>query len=661
MSRYLEMVDEPKHLKKLTLDQMRQLAEEIRYELITVLSKNGGHLGPNLGVVELTLALHQVFNTPKDRFVWDVSHQVYVHKLLTGRRNRFASIRTTDGLNGFALRTESAHDCYGAGHAGTALSAALGMCAARDKKGSDENVVCIFGDAALTNGISFEALNNIGHTTKRFIGVLNDNEWSIAKNVGAISNYLNKLITHPSYNRLAKDFQSFLRRLPKGELALKPAHKAEEGFKGAITEVGLRQTGSTADSDGRGGYGSPVLFEEMGLRYLGPIDGHDLPLLISTLEFAKTCDHPIVIHILTQKGKGFDAALKSPEKFHGTGPYDVRTGDTLPAKPGAPPNYQDVMGQTMVKLCQKDNTLVGITAAMPSGTGLKYLEKAMPDRYYDVGIAEEHAVIFAAGMATSGFHPVCAIYSTFLQRAYDCLHHDVCLQDLPVVFCMDRAGLSSNDGPTHHGLFDIAYLRCLPNVIAMAPKDEDELVDMMFTATHQQHPTFIRYPRGPAEGVPIKEQPKLLEIGKAEVIRNFSSNGRRKVALFGLGNMLQLAKQAAERLAADGFDAAVINPRFTKPLDAGTHEFFGRNADVLVTMEDHALMGGYGSAVLELFSEKGVTTPVVRIGWPDQFIEHATTQDELRRKYGLSVENAVAKVKAQFGDPSKVDRLIEVA
>jgi 1-deoxy-D-xylulose-5-phosphate synthase len=661
MSRYLEMVDEPKHLKKLTLDQMRQLAEEIRYELITVLSKNGGHLGPNLGVVELTLALHKVFNTPKDRFVWDVSHQVYVHKLLTGRKNRFAGIRTTDGLNGFALRTESAHDCYGAGHAGTALSAALGMCAARDKKGSDENVVCIFGDAALTNGISFEALNNIGHTTKRFIGILNDNEWSIAKNVGAISNYLNKLITHPSYNRLAKDFQNFLRRLPKGELALKLAHKAEEGFKGAITEVGLRQTGSTADSDGRGGYGSPVLFEEMGLRYLGPIDGHDLPLLISTLEFAKTCDHPIVIHILTQKGKGFDAALKSPEKFHGTGPYDVRTGDTLPAKPGAPPNYQDVMGQTMVKLCQKDNTLVGITAAMPSGTGLKHLEKAMPDRYYDVGIAEEHAVIFAAGMATSGFHPVCAIYSTFLQRAYDCLHHDVCLQDLPVVFCMDRAGLSSNDGPTHHGLFDIAYLRCLPNVIAMAPKDEDELVDMMFTATHQQHPTFIRYPRGPAEGVPIKEQPKLLEIGKAEVIRNFSSNGRRKVALFGLGNMLQLAKQAAERLAADGFDAAVINPRFTKPLDAGTHEFFGRNADVLVTMEDHALMGGYGSAVLELFSEKGVTTPVVRIGWPDQFIEHATTQDELRRKYGLSVENAVAKVKAQFGDPSKVDRLIEVA
>jgi len=661
MSRYLDMVAEPAHVKNLTASQLLQLADEIRHELITVLAKNGGHLGPNLGVVELTIALHRVFSTPKDKFVWDVSHQAYVHKLLTGRKDRFNTIRTTGGLNGFALRTESPHDCYGAGHAGTALSAALGMAAARDKRGSDEHVVCIFGDAALTNGISFEALNNIAHTTKRFIGILNDNEWSIAKNVGAISNYLNKLITNPRYNKLARDFESFVRRLPKGELALKLAHKAEGGVKGAITDVALRQTGSLVDADGRGGYGSPIIFEEMGLRYLGPIDGHDLPLLISTLEFARTCDQPIVIHLLTQKGKGFDAALKSPEKFHGTGPYDVSTGDSLPAKPGAPPMYQDVMGQTLVKLCQKDNTLVGITAAMPSGTGLKHLEKAMPDRYFDVGIAEEHAVIFAAGMATMGFHPVCAIYSSFLQRAYDCIHHDICLQDLPVTFCMDRAGLSANDGPTHHGLFDIAYLRCLPNLIAMAPKDEDELVDMMFTATHQRHPAFIRYPRGAAEGVPIKEEPKLLEIGKAEVIQNFSSNGKKKVALFGLGPMCAIARKAAIQLAAEGFDCAVINPRFTKPLDAGTHEFFGRAAEVVVTLEDHALMGGYGSAVLELFSEKGVTTPVVRIGWPDQFIEHASTQDELRKKYGLSVENTVAKVKAQFGEvPAQVTKLIEV-
>jgi 1-deoxy-D-xylulose-5-phosphate synthase len=662
MSSYLEMVEGPAHVKKLTLAQLQELAGEIREELIAGLAKSGGHLGPNLGVVELTIALHRVFNTPKDKFVWDVSHQVYVHKILTDRKKRFRTVRQTDGLNGFALRSESPHDCYGAGHAGTALSAALGMAAARDKKGTDENVVCIFGDAALTNGISFEALNNIGHTTKRFICILNDNEWSIAKNVGAISHYLNKLITNPRYNKLAKDFENFVRRLPKGELALKLAHQAEGGFKGAITGVGLRQTGSLVEPDGRGGYGSPIFFEEMGLRYLGPIDGHDLPLLISTMEFAKTCDHPIVIHILTQKGKGFEAALKSPEKFHGTGPYDVKTGDSMPVLAGTPPNYQDVMGQTMVKLCQKDNTIVGITAAMPSGTGMKILEKAMPDRYYDVGIAEEHAVIFAAGMAAMGFHPVVAIYSTFLQRAYDCIHHDVCLQDLPVIFCMDRAGLSANDGPTHHGLFDISYLRCLPNVIAMAPKDEDELVDMMFTATHQNHPAFIRYPRGAAEGVPIKDQPRLLEIGKAEVIQNFSSNGKRKVALFGLGPMNAIARQTAAQLAAEGFDVAVINPRFTKPLDDSAHEFFGQAAEVVVTLEDHALMGGYGSAVLELFSEKAITTPVVRIGWPDQFIEHATTQDELRKKYGLSIENTVARVKAQFAEAAPVaTKLIEVA
>src|SRR6267154_2298520 len=453
MSRYLDMVDGPEHVKKLTLPQLQELAEEIRQELIAGLAKGGGHLGPNLGVVELTIALHSVFTTPKDKFVWDVSHQVYVHKILTGRKDRFRTIRQTDGLNGFALRTESEHDCFGAGHAGTALSAALGMAAARDKKGTDENVVCIFGDAALTNGISFEAMNNIAHTTKKFIGILNDNEWSIAKNVGAISGYLNKLITNPSYNKLSKDFENFIRKLPKGNLALRLAHMAEEGVKGAISEVGMRQKSEVAFSaDGRGGFGNPVLFEELGIRYLGPIDGHNLPLLISTLEFAKTCDHPIVIHVLTQKGKGFEAALNNPEKYHGLVPYDVATGATLPTKAGTPPNWQDVFGNAMVKLCQKDNSVVGITAAMPSGTSLKILEKAMPNRYYDVGIAEEHAVLFACGMATMGFHPVCAIYSTFLQRAYDCIVHDAALQDLPVIFCMDRAGLSPQDGPTHHGL-----------------------------------------------------------------------------------------------------------------------------------------------------------------------------------------------------------------
>jgi len=654
------MVDSPAHVKKLTMPQLQQLAEEIRHELITKLSKNGGHLGPNLGVVELTIALHLVFNTPKDKFVWDVSHQSYVHKLLTGRKERFGTIRTTNGLNGFSLRTESPHDCYGAGHAGTALSAALGMAAARDQRGSDENIVSIFGDAALTNGISFEGLNNIAHTTKRFIGILNDNEWSIAKNVGAIASYLNKLITHPRYNRLQKDFDRWIRRMPKGEMALRLGHKAEEVLKGAVTEAALQPNPPHIEADGRGGFGSSLIFEELGLRYLGPIDGHDLPLLINSLEFAKSCDMPVVLHVLTKKGKGYDVAINQPEKFHGTGPYDIESGASPAPKPGTAPAWQDVFGQTMVKLCQKDNSVVGITAAMPSGTGLKILEKAMPQRYYDVGIAEEHAVLFAAGMATMGFHPVCAIYSTFLQRSYDIIIHDVALQDLPVIFCMDRAGLSPQDGPTHHGLFDISYLRCVPNIIAMAPANEDELADMMFTATHQEHPAFIRYPRGTAEGVPVKDQPKLVEIGKAEVVQNFATNGRPKVALFGLGNMLSVARKAADELVAAGFDAAVINPRFTKPIDASVTEFFGRAADVVVTMEDHVLTGGYGSSVLELYNDKQVQTPVVRIGWPDKFIEHASTVEYLREKHGLTVANAVAQVKAHFTADSAAAQPLEL-
>jgi 1-deoxy-D-xylulose-5-phosphate synthase len=384
-------------------------------------------------------------------------------------------------------------------------------------------------------------------------------------------------------------------------------------------------------------------------------------LLISTLEFAKTCDHPIVIHVLTQKGKGYEAALKSPEKFHGLGPYNAATGETPASKPGTPPAYQDVMGQTMVKLCKRNENIVGLTAAMPTGTGMKHLEKAMPDRYFDVGIAEEHGVIFAAGMATMGYRPVVAIYSTFLQRAYDCIHHDVCLQDLPVIFVMDRAGLSANDGPTHHGLFDISYLRCFPNVIAMAPANEDELADMMFTCTTINHPTFIRYPRGTAEGVPMKPEPQLIEVGKAQIVQTFSNNKKRKVALFGLGPMNTIARKAAAELAKDGYDCAVINPRFTKPIDAAAHETYGHEADLVVTLEDHVLIGGYGAAVLELFSDKHVTTPVIRIGWPDKFIEHATTQDELREKYGLSVENTVNRVKAQFAEPALTKKQLAAA
>jgi 1-deoxy-D-xylulose-5-phosphate synthase len=425
-------------------------------------------------------------------------------------------------------------------------------------------------------------------------------------------------------------------------------HKAEEALKGAVTEVALQPNPSSSDSDGRGGYGSSLIFEEMGIRYLGPIDGHDLPLVIQTLEFAKTCETPVVVHVLTKKGKGYDVAIQQPEKFHGTGPYDIRTGAAPAAKPGAPPAWQEVFGKTMVKLCQQNNFIVGITAAMPSGTSLKELEKALPQRYYDVGIAEEHAVIFAAGMATMGFHPVCAIYSTFLQRAYDCIIHDVALQNLPVIFCMDRAGLSPQDGPTHHGMFDLSYLRCVPNVIVMQPKDEDELVDMMFTATHQQTACFIRYPRGAAEGVPIKDQPRLLEIGKAEVLRNFTNRGGKRIAFFPLGNMARLGQKAAESLAEDGFDVALINPRFAKPLDTGVTEFFGRTADLVVTLEDHVVTGGYGSGVLEFLSERLVPTPVLRIGWPDQFIEHASSVDDLRNRYGLNKETIVSRIKEHF-------------
>lgn len=654
MSRYLDMVDSPEHVKKLTLPQLEVLAEEIRVELITVLSQTGGHLGPNLGVVELTLALHRAFSTPRDKFVWDVSHQVYVHKLLTGRKSRFNTIRNTGGLNGFALRTESEHDSYGAGHAGTALSAALGMCAARDQRKSDEHVVCIFGDAALTNGISFEALNNISHTTKRFIGILNDNEFSIAKNVGAIATYLNRLITNAGYNRLQKDVAEWLRRWPKGEKISLIGHKAEEAVKGVVNNITLEPSKLGPAGEGRGGFGSSLIFEEFGLRYLGPIDGHDLPLLISTLEFAKKSDAPVVIHVLTQKGKGYEAAFKHPEKFHGLGPYNIDTGETPPPSPGTPPAWQDVFGQAMVRLCQRDNSLVGITAAMPTGTGLKHLEKAMPDRYYDVGIAEEHAVLFAAGMATMGFRPVCAIYSTFLQRAFDCIVHDVALQQLPVIFCMDRAGLSANDGPTHHGLFDISYLRCIPHLIGMAPKDEDELVDMMFTASRQRLPVAIRYPRGPAEGVTIKPEPALLDIGKAEILRNFTGQGGPKIALFGLGNMVSVARTVAAQLQDSGCDVAIINPRFFKPIDQGTHAFFARAADIVVTLEDHVLAGGYGSAVLEHLNDQGIQTPAVRIGWPDQFVEHATTVEYLREKHGLTAGQIVAQIRHQLETPRAV-------
>ena len=617
MGRYLEMINSPADLKLLTLEQLTALAQEIRDELVTALSKSGGHLGPNLGVVELTIALHKVFTTPKDRFVFDVSHQIYIHKLLTGRRQVFHKIRQTGGPMGFALREESPHDCFGAGHAGTALSAALGMAAGRDRAGTDEQVVVVLGDAALTNGITLEALNNIKHTTKRLIVILNDNEWSIAKNVGAIPDYLNRIVTNPRYQAAHKKLENFMHRL--GPEIAKIEHKVEEAFKSLLVPS--------------------VLFEEFGLRYIGPINGHNLPKLIETFEWAKKQDQPLLLHVQTVKGKGYEKALEDPQTFHGCGPFDITTGKGAPKKEGTPPNYQDVFGDAMVRFSDVNSRLVGITGAMPSGTSLIKLQKAKPDRYFDVGIAEEHAVIFAAGLATMGFKPVCAIYSSFLQRAYDCIIHDVALQNLDVIFCLDRASLSANDGPTHHGLFDIAYGRCVPNATLMAPKDEDELSDMLWTALNSHGPVMIRYPRGAGEGVPVKDRPAILPIGKAEVLQHGTD-----VAVIFYGAVQKLAREIVAGLQADGKSVALINARFCKPIDHEILEKYGKIAKVVCTIEDGVLMGGFGSAVMETLMDAHIQTPVVRVGWPDKFIEHATTNKDLQDKYGVNAATGIAKV-----------------
>src|SRR5579863_4832312 len=493
MGALLETIQSPADIKRLSFTQLADLAQEIREFLIQTLSRTGGHLGPNLGVVELTLALHYVFDTPRDKFVWDVSHQVYTHKILTGRREQFGTIRQPGGLNGFALRTECDHDCYGAGHAGTALSAALGMAVARDMAGGNENVIAIAGDAAFTNGISFEALNNIAEQTNRLIIVLNDNEWSIDRNVGAIARYFHRVVTNERY----KNFHESAARLVEkfgGKTAITVVRRAEEAAKSMLWPS--------------------ILFEEFGLQYFGPIDGHNLPLLIETFKFLKAENRPVLLHVLTQKGRGFQPALDGQKKFHGLGPYDPETGMT---KPAGLPTYAEVFAGTLAKIADKDERVVAITAAMPNGTGLDLFRPHHPKRYFDVGIAEEHAVVFAAGMATRGFRPFCAIYSTFLQRAFDPVVHDVALQKLPVTFCMDRAGLSGDDGPTHHGLFDISYLRGIPDMVLMAPQDEDELADMMVTSLTIDGPSAIRYPRGAVAGVECKPYPQPIPVGKAQV------------------------------------------------------------------------------------------------------------------------------------------------
>lgn len=621
----LSEISSPADLKKMSPEQLPDLAQEIRQEIINVTSQKGGHVSPNLGIVELSIALHRVFDTPKDKILFDVSHQCYTHKLLTGRNNeKFQNLRQTGGISGFCNRFESEHDAFGAGHAGTATSAALGLAAARDRLGVDENIIAVLGDAALTNGVTFEAFNNIASTTKKMIVVLNDNEMSIAKNVGAIAQYLNEVITNPACNRLYSDMNSFLKKLPFGETVIK------------MTENTAR--------DAKGWFVPSPFFEYFGLMYLGPIDGHDIALLERYLNYCKRATRPIILHIITKKGKGLDAAVRNPEKFHGATPYNVVTGESL-NKDKSVPNYQDAMGQALVRFAKKDEKIVGITAAMASGTGLSFIKKELPRQFFDVGIAEEHAAVFAAGMACEGFTPVTAIYSTFMQRAYDCAMHDVCLQKLPVTFCLDRAGLSPNDGATHHGLFDISFLRPLPNAVIMQPKDEDELTDMLWTSIQSKRPSFIRYPRGKGEGVKIKEEPALLEIGKAEVLKE-SDGG---VCVWALGNMVKEALAAAAAIEnATGRKIGVVNARYVKPLDV---ELLLKCADsnkTIVTIEDHVATGGFGSAVAECLLTNGKKCALDIIGWPDKFIPHGTDVKTIRAQFNLDTDQIEARIKSHL-------------
>ncbi len=607
-------IKSPADLKKLGESDLLRLAEEIRENLINTLSETGGHLGPNLGVVELTIALHSIFESPDDKFVFDVSHQGYVHKMLTGRADKIDTIRQYEGLNGFLLRTESKHDCYGAGHAGTALSAALGMAAARDLSEEDSHVVAVAGDAAFTCGPTLEALNNIAHTTKRFIVVLNDNEWSIDKNVGAIAKYFNALQTHSTYSAVRAKAAEFVGKLG-GDGIRKFAHKIERSAKNLLFPN--------------------VLFEKFGLRYFGPIDGHNLPLLLKTFDYLKRQDEPVILHIITEKGRGYQPALGNPGKFHGLGPYKVEDGSTA----AGAVTYSELFGRAVTDFAKKDKKVVAVTAAMPGGTKLEIFKEEIPERYYDVGIAEEHAALFSCGLATRGYKPYLAVYSTFMQRAFDMIVHDMALQKLPVRLCMDRGGLSGDDGPTHHGLFDIGYLRHIPNIVHMQPKDEDEFIDMLWTMNnYEAGPIAIRYPRGAGTGAVPKDEPVLLEIGKAEVVQE-----GKDVTLIGLGDLFSLAVEAKDSLEAKGYSVTLINPRFIKPLDAEVIERFSKDASVICTFEDHVLSNGFGASIIELLHEAGINTPVERIGWPDDFVEHGKP-DILRAKHGITAENAVTKV-----------------
>lgn len=621
MARLLDGIEYPRDMRKLSIDQLPQLAQEIREEVISVVSEVGGHFASTLGAVELTLALHYVFDTPEDRIVWDTGHQTYAHKLICGRRDRLATIRQLGGLSGFLSRDESEYDTFGAGHAGTSISAALGMVEANALAGGKRKVVAVISDGGLSAGLTYEGLNSAGHLDRDLIVILNDNEHFIDPRVGAVSSFLSRQFTTDLGVRLQKNLSSLLKSLPSGEQIKYAARKIRDSFLSLVTPG--------------------FLFESLGFQYVGPIDGHDIAAMIATLENIKKVEGPTLVHVLTKKGKGFALAENDPIKFHGVTPFHVLTGKAKKDKSPVP-SYTDVFGQALLRLAKENPKIVGITAAMGSGTGIDKLQRELPERTYDVGIAEQHAVTFAAGMATEGYVPVVAIYSTFLQRGYDEILHDVCLQNLHVVLALDRGGLVGADGPTHHGVFDFAYLRSIPNIVIMAPKDENELQHMLKTAIDHGGPISLRYPRGEGLGVALDSKLQALPIGKAELLRDGGD-----VVIAAIGNTVLPALKAAQELAPLGIDAAVVNARFVKPLDA---ELFGallRRVPRLITVEDHAVSGGFGSALFEFMADESITgVEIKRLGVPDRFIPHGT-QDELKKLCGFD-KDAIAQTALQM-------------
>ncbi|MDO8481353.1 MAG: 1-deoxy-D-xylulose-5-phosphate synthase [Nanoarchaeota archaeon] len=615
---HLDQISNPADIRKLSKRQLKELASEIRDTIIQTVAKQGGHLGPNLGVVELSIALHYVFDSPKDKLVWDVGHQSYPHKLLTGRFQRFHTLRQKGGISGYPNIEESEHDAFGTSHASTSISAALGMAIARDLKKESSHVVAIIGDGAISGGMSFEALNHAGHLQTNLIVILNDNEMSIAPPVGALSTYLSTLVTHPNYAKVRQKVKDTIRKLPAiGIAASKKLGELEDTMR-SLSKEGM-------------------YFKALGFKYFGPVDGHDLGGLIKALRNIKHIKGPILLHVATKKGKGFPQAEQDKEKWHGVSPFDVNNGLDL-NKSGAI-SYSSAFANALVSLAKKDQRIVAITAAMPKGTGLDIFAKAFPERCFDVAIAEQHAVTFAAGLARRDMKPVCAIYSTFLQRAFDQIVHDVCAQNLDVTFCLDRAGIVGEDGKLQHGAYDIAYLSCVPNMVVMAPKDENELGHLLKTAIDHKGPAAIRYPRGSGLGLKI-EEPKKIPLGKGEITRKGND-----VTLLSLGTCYKEAMQAAELLKKEGISAEVINARFAKPIDEALILKSVKKTKKLVTIEEGVLRGGFGEAVESLILENQIPAKVARVGLPDLFIEHGTPK-ELKQLVGLTPENIANVAKS---------------